>query len=43
VEQLNIGPDAQVHLAKGRKRGQCHHRVHPDVVQLQAKVIQESV
>jgi hypothetical protein len=39
VEQLNVGLDAQVRLAKGRKCGQHHHRVHPDVVRLQTKMI----
>jgi hypothetical protein len=34
AEQLNVGLDAQVRLANGRKRNQCHHRVRPDVVRL---------
>jgi hypothetical protein len=41
TEQLDIGPDAQVRLAKGRKRGQRHHRIRPDVVRLQMEMVQE--
>jgi hypothetical protein len=39
VEQLDVGPDAQVRFAKGRECGQRHHRVRPNVVRLQMKVI----
>jgi hypothetical protein len=43
VEQLNTGPDAQIRLTKGCKCGQYHHRVHPNVMRLQVKVVQELV
>jgi hypothetical protein len=38
-EQLDAGPDAQIRLAKGGEHGQDHHRIRPNVMQME--VIQE--
>jgi hypothetical protein len=41
AEPLDVGLDAQIRLTKGRKHGQPHHRICPEVVRLQMEMVQE--
>jgi hypothetical protein len=41
IEELKVGPDSQVRFTEGGECRQCHHRIRPDMVRLQMKMIQE--